>query len=160
MRFALRPQFLTLALLLATAACSSVVRQPEVHLDGVRVGGIGLRGGTLVALVNVRNPNGFDLETRSLTYDMQVAHPDSAGQWVSFSQGTLDEPIRVESGRSTVIEVPVQFRYSDLGGAWQSILDTGTFTYRVRGDVRLSEPIGRTFPYAHSGTVSLSGVRD
>ena len=160
MRAALRPLVLLLAAAASVTACSSVLRQPEVHLEGVRVGGIGLRGGTLVALVNVTNPNGFDLETRSLTYDMQVAHPDSAGQWISFSQGTLDEPIRVRSGRSTVIEVPVQFRYDDLGGAWRSILDTGTFNYRVRGDVRLAEPVGRTFPYAHTGTVTLSGVRD
>jgi LEA14-like dessication related protein len=151
---------LALLALLPLAACASAVRQPEVQLDGVRVGGIGLRGGTLYALVNVRNPNGFDLETRSLTYDLQVAHPDSAGRWITFSQGTLDEPIRVRSNRSTVIEVPVQFRYDDMGGAVRSILDTGTFNYRVRGDVRLSEPFGRTFPYAHSGVVSLTGVRD
>jgi LEA14-like dessication related protein len=152
--------FSLLLLALLSAACASAVRQPEVQLEGVRVGGIGLRGGTLYALVNVRNPNGFDLETRSLTYDLQVAHPDSAGQWVTFSRGTLDDPIRVRGGRSTVIEVPVQFRYDDMGGAMRSILDTGTFNYRVRGDVRLSEPIGRTFPYAHSGVVSLQGVRD
>jgi LEA14-like dessication related protein len=146
--------------LLLLGACASAVRQPEVRLDGVRVGGIGLRGGTLYALVEVTNPNGFELETRSLTYDLQVAHPDSAGQWISFSQGTLDDPIRVGSNRSTVIEVPIQFRYDDLGGAMRSVLDTGTFNYRVRGDVRLSEPFGRTIPYAHTGTVSLMGARD
>ena len=151
--------FPTLGILLL-AACSSVVEQPQVRLESVRMGGIGLRGGTLYAQVHVSNPNGFDLEARSLTYDLQVEHPDSAGKWVSFSQGTVEEPVRVQSNGSTVIEVPIQFRYDDLGGAVRSILDTGTFNYRVRGDVNLSEPIGRTFPYSHSGTVSLSGVRD
>jgi LEA14-like dessication related protein len=149
--------FLALPLL---GACSSVVEQPEVRLESVRVGGIGLRGGTLYAQVYVSNPNGFDLEARSLTYDLQVADPDSAGQWVSFSQGTVQEPIRVRSNGSTVIEVPIQFRYDDFGGAVRSILDTGTFNYRVRGDVNLSEPIGRTFPYSKTGVVSLAGVRE
>jgi LEA14-like dessication related protein len=145
---------------LLLGACSSVMRQPEVRLESMRVGGIGLRGGTLYAQVYVGNPNGFDLETRSLTYDMQVEHPDSAGRWVSFSQGTMEEPVRVRGNGSTVIEVPIQFRYDDLGGAVRSILDTGTFNYRVRGDVELSQPIGRTIPYTKTGIVSLRGVRN
>jgi LEA14-like dessication related protein len=145
---------------LLLGACSSVMRQPEVRLESMRVGGIGLRGGTLYAQVYVGNPNGFDLETRSLTYDMQVEHPDSAGRWVSFSQGTMEEPVRVRGNGSTVIEVPIQFRYDDLGGAVRSILDTGTFNYRVRGDVELSQPIGRTIPYSKTGIVSLRGVRN
>jgi LEA14-like dessication related protein len=126
----------------------------------VRVGGIGLRGGTLYASVYVGNPNGFDLETRSITYDLQVEDPDSAGEWVTFSRGTVEEEVRVEGNSSKVIEIPIQFRYDDLGGAVRSILDTGTFNYRVTGDVRLSEPIGRTFPYSKTGVVSMTGVRD
>lgn len=154
-----RSRSLLLAVLLL-GACSSMMRQPEVRLESMRVGGIGLRGGTLYAQVYVGNPNGFDLETRSLTYDMQVEHPDSAGRWVSFSQGTVEEPVRVRGNGSTVIEVPMQFRYDDLGGAVRSILDTGTFNYRVRGDVELSQPIGRTIPYSKTGIVSLRGVRN
>ena len=149
-----------LPLLLLGAACSSVVRQPEVRLESIRVGGIGLRGGTLYAQVYVANPNGFDVETRSVTYDLQVEDPDSAGKWLTFSQGTLNEAIRVRSKGSTVIEVPIQFRYDDLGGAFRSILDTGTFNYRVQGDVRLSEPVGRTVPYSKKGVFTMSGTRD
>lgn len=155
-----RSRTLTALALALLAGCSSVVQQPRVSLESVRVGGIGLRGGTLYAQVHVSNPNGFDLEARSLTYDLQVADPDSAGHWVTFSQGTVQEPIRVQSNGSTVIEVPIQFRYDDFGGAVRSILDTGTFNYRVSGDVNLSEPIGRTFPYSKTGVVSLAGVRD
>ena len=156
----IRSRSLLLPVLLLAAACSSVVREPEVRIESVRVGGIGLRGGTLYANVYVGNPNGFDLETRSISYDMQVEHPDSAGRWVSFSQGTVEDPVRVRGNGSTIVEVPIQFRYDDLGGAVRSILDTGTFNYRVRGDVRLSEPIGRTIPYSKTGIVSLAGVRD
>ncbi|HSK19761.1 MAG TPA: LEA type 2 family protein [Longimicrobiales bacterium] len=156
----IRTRSLLLPVLLLAAACSSVVREPEVRIESVRVGGIGLRGGTLYAQVYVGNPNGFDLETRSISYDMQVEHPDSAGRWVSFSQGTVEDPVRVRGNGSTIVEVPIQFRYDDLGGAVRSILDTGTFNYRVRGDVRLSQPIGRTIPYSKTGIVSLAGVRD
>lgn len=155
-----RSFLVALLLVLPLAACSSALRQPEVRLDGIRVGGLGLRGGTLYAQVYVSNPNRFDLETRSLTYDMQVPHPDDAANWVSFAQGTIDEEIRVRGNSSTVIEVPIQFRYDDFGGAVRSILDSGTFNYRVRGDVLLSQPVGRTIPYSRTGVVSLAGVRD
>jgi LEA14-like dessication related protein len=142
------------------AGCAGAYQQPEVQLEGIRVGGIGLRGGTLYAQVMVSNPNRFDLETRSLTYDLEVTHPQQAGEWISFAQGTIDERVRVGSRSSTILEVPVQFRYDDMGGALRSILDTGTFNYRVSGDVRLAEPIGRTFPYRKTGTVSMQGIRE
>jgi LEA14-like dessication related protein len=150
----------TLALAVAVAACAGAYRQPEVQLEGVRLGGIGVRGGTLYAQVLVTNPNRFDLETRSLRYDLELQDPDNPGQWVSFAQGTIDERVRVGRGASTILEVPISFRYDDMGGALRQVLDTGTFAYRVSGDVRLSEPIGRSFPYRKQGTVSMTGVRD
>jgi LEA14-like dessication related protein len=149
-----------LLLALPAAACAGAYRQPEVALEGVRVGSVGLRGGTLYAQLIVRNPNRFDLETRSMTYDLEVAHPTRAGEWVSFAQGTFDERVRVDSRGSTMLEVPIQFRYDDMGGAFRSILDTGSFIYRVSGNVQLSEPIGRNFPYRKQGTVSLEGIRN
>jgi LEA14-like dessication related protein len=145
---------------MSLVGCAGAYKQPEVQLEGIRLGGIGLRGGTLYAQVMVSNPNRFDLETRSLTYDLEVTHPQQAGEWISFAQGTIDERVRVGSRSSTILEVPVQFRYDDMGGALRSILDTGTFNYRVSGDVRLAEPIGRTFPYRKTGTVSMQGVRE
>jgi LEA14-like dessication related protein len=148
-----------LALVVPLGACSSALRQPEVRLEGLRVGSVGLRGGTLVAQVYISNPNSFALEARSLTYDMQVPDPSNASEWLSVAKGTVDEPVRVRSNSSTVIEVPIQFRYDDLGGAARTILDTGTLAYRVRGDVRLSEPVGRTVPYTRTGTVSMDGIR-
>jgi LEA14-like dessication related protein len=118
-----------------------------------------LRGGLLYAQVHVENPNRFDLETSGLSYDLQLADPSSDSDWVSFAKGVLDEPIRVRSHDQTVIELPIQFRFQDLGGAVKSILDNGTFNYRVSGDVRLKEPIGKTIPYRKSGVVTMTGIR-
>ena len=140
-------------------ACSGALKQPEVRLESVSIGGVGLRGATLYADVHVSNPNGFDLETRQLTYDLQLPDPKEEGGWVSFARGSVDEHVRVRSNSSTVIKVPIQFRYDDADGAIRSIMDTGTFNYRVRGDVRLTEPVGRTIPFSKTGIVSLAGVR-
>jgi LEA14-like dessication related protein len=149
-----------LLIALPAAACAGAYQQPEVQFEGIRLGSVGLRGGTLYAQVLITNPNRFDLETRSLTYDLEVNHPTDAGQWTTLAQGVIDERMRVERRSSKILEVPVQFRYDEMGGALRSILDTGTFNYRVTGDVRLAEPITRTFPYRRTGTVSLQGVRE
>jgi LEA14-like dessication related protein len=152
------------ALLLAVVALSAAAcagpRSPQVTVEGIRIGGLGLRGGTLFAQVHVTNPNSFDLETRSVTYDLQVPHPTESGQWVSFAQGTIEERIRIDRRAAKTLELPVHFRYDDMGGAMLRILDTGTFDYRVVGDVRLAEPIGRSFPFQRTGTVSMDGIRD
>lgn len=159
MRFAFRST-LAAALVALTATACATPRTPQVQVEGVRVGGIGLRGGTLIARVLITNPNAFDLETGALSYNLQIAPTSADPAWVDFAQGTIEERVRVERRSSRILEVPIQFRYEDVGGALRSIMDTGTFAYRVTGDVRLREPIGRTFPYQRTGTVSLDGVRE
>jgi LEA14-like dessication related protein len=147
-----------LLLVLPLTACAGY-RQPEIRLEGISVGSIGLRGGLLYAQLHVTNPNRFDLETSALTYDLQLAHPTQSGEWISFAQGTMDEEVRVRRNGEAVIQIPIQFRYEDMGGALRSILDTGTFNYRVEGDVRLKEPMTRTIPYRKTGIVTLAGAR-
>ena len=149
----------TMALVFFAAACSLAYRQPDVRLEGIRVGSIGLRGGTLYAQVHVANPNSFDLETKAVSYDLQLADPANEKAWINFAHGTLSEAIKVDGHRSRVIEIPIQFHYQDLGGAMRTILDTGTFNYRVSGDVQLKEPISRTIPYRKTGVVTMSGAR-
>jgi LEA14-like dessication related protein len=145
---------------LPLAACARAYQQPEIEFEGVRLGGIGMRGGTLYAQVLVTNPNRFDLETRSVTYALEVPHPTQAGEWVSFTEGRIDERVRVQARGSTILEIPITFQYDDAAGAVRSILDRGSFPYRVTGDVRLAEPIARTIPFRRQGTVSLSGARE
>jgi LEA14-like dessication related protein len=155
-----RAALATILVALLATACAGP-QQPEVRLEGIRVGGLGLRGGTLIAEVMVTNPNAFDLETRSLSYDLELSEFGAASPaWVSVATGTIDERMRVDRKSSRLLEVPIQFRYDAMSGAFRSVLETGTFNYRVTGDVRLSEPIGRTFPYRRSGTVSLDGIRE
>ena len=146
---------LSLAAALLAAGCSSLFKEPEVRLDGLRMAGVGLRGATLVARVHITNPNGFDLATRALTYDLELQDTENEGAWVRLAQGTVAESIEVDSNGSTVVEVPIEFRYSDLGPAVRSLLDRGTFGYRVSGQVELQEPVSRTVPYRKTGRVAM-----
>lgn len=141
------------------AGCSSVVKQPEVTLTSIEVGGIGLRGATLIAHLDVGNPNSFDIETDSIVYELEAASPSDATSWSRITQGTVTQRIKIDDNNKTKVEIPIEFGYSGLGGAMRSILDRGTFNYRVRGTVFIREPLKRSVPFTKSGNLSLAGAR-
>src|SRR5690242_10377319 len=88
------------------AGCSSAFRQPEVQLVGVQPGGIGLRGGSLVARVEVHNPNSFGLKTESVAYNFEILDSSKSDTtWVPVTKGTIDKPLEVGGGDRTIVEI-------------------------------------------------------
>jgi LEA14-like dessication related protein len=141
-------------------SCIGRVRQPEIELTGVKLGGLGLRGGTMVAQLEIKNPNGFDLETAAITYDLKVSDRAADKEtWVDFAKGTFEEKVTVGEGKTTMVEVPIEFTYASVGSAIRSIMDRGTFNYQVQGTVTLREPMRTEIPYKHKGNISLQGAR-
>jgi hypothetical protein len=67
----------------------------------------------------------------------------------------LDKRFVVAGNDSSVVHVPVQFSYAGLGAAGRSLLTAGAINYRVRGDFKLSTPVGDfTRPYDQKGRYS------
>jgi len=138
----------------ALTACSSVVEEPEVKLDGISVGSIGLEGGTLRVRLNVINPNSFGLQAEGLDYLIEVAEEgENEASWDTLSLGSYDQRITVEADDSAFVEIPIRFRYRDLSGAIGSLLATGSFDYRISGNVQLREPMRRSFDFSRSGNI-------
>lgn len=154
---------LSLLLLASLAACGTFgFRQPKVELEGVTLGGLGLRGGTLLVNVRVENPNRFALNSDGLRYDLAVRDVEEPSDtaWLEFATGTYEEDFSVGAGETRTVQIPVEFSYSGLGGAASSILRAGTFTYRARGTVDVRTPFGsRAVPFTKRGTVTMTGTR-
>ena len=144
---------------LLLGACSSAIRSPEITLASIDVAGIGLRGATLVANLDIENPNSFDIETDSIVYELEAANPSEAGSYTRVTQGALTQRIKVNDNDRTRVEIPIEFTYSSLSGAMRSIMDRGTFNYRVRGTAFVREPLRRTVPFTKTGNLSLAGAR-
>lgn len=140
-------------------ACSHVFRQPQVTLTGMELGGIGLKGGLIYAHVAVKNPNHYTLGTDRITYDLRVQDPSNPSNWLPFTAGTYAQEVRVGSGQTTDLQVPIQFSFTTASAAVQSVMNSGIFNYRVAGEVHVTDPITRTVPYQHQGVVSLAGAR-
>lgn len=155
--------FLLVALALVASGCgSSVFQQPEVTLENVQIGGLGLSGGTLLVEVEVVNPNRFALTANQLSYDLELRRPGESGDtiWIDFASGVFDESFTVAAGDTGRVQIPVEFSYAAIGSAANSLLRSGTFAYRARGTVDVRTPIGnRGVPFTRQGTVSLLGNR-
>lgn len=154
---------LAILLVVALSACGgSVFKQPQVDLEGVQIGGLGLRGGTLIVNLRVQNPNRFTLNANELRYELALRRPGDAADttWVDFASGVHSEPFSVAAGATEVVQVPVEFSYAGLGGAASSILRSGTFAYQARGEVDVRTPIGTyDIPFRKRGTVTLLGEK-
>lgn len=151
---------LGVAALVGLAACMPRVEKPEVELIGVRLGGLGLDGGLVYVELNVVNPNGFALVADGLTYDLDMSDPgDDGDRWVDVADGRFDDDFRVGARDTASVEIPVEFRYDGVGGLVRSVLSTGTFDYRLSGEVALDEPLRTGVPYRREGTIAVMGGR-
>ncbi|MFP4623939.1 MAG: LEA type 2 family protein [Gemmatimonadota bacterium] len=139
-------------------ACVPKVEQPEVWLGAVRLASIGLSGGVVDVHLSVYNPNTFELRASGLTYDVDLRGPGGDG-WADFTEGRLERDLEVAPRDTALVVIPVEFEYRGLGRAVRSLLDRGSFDYRVSGLVALAGPIRRDFRYRHGGAVTPSGVR-
>lgn len=149
-------------LAMLTACGSGVFTQPEVSLRTVQLAGLGLRGGTLLVDVQIRNPNRFSLSANSLDYELSIADAEAPGDtvWYDFASGRYDDDFTVAAGDSASVQIPVEFSYSGLGGAASSLLRAGTFNYRATGVVDVRTPLGtREVPFRRRGMISLLGER-
>jgi LEA14-like dessication related protein len=139
-----------------TAGCSMLGRQafqqPVVHLQDVRVNGVGLTGGNLDVRLSVYNPNGYRMDATRMSYNVLV------GDSVSFATGTVDNRFTVNANDSSVVTIPVSFTYAGIGAAGRQLLNTGGVNYRVRGDVTVGTVVGNfTVPYTSTGRFNALG---
>jgi LEA14-like dessication related protein len=140
-------------------ACAGSVKRPEIELAGLRLGGIGLRGASLIAELDINNPNDFTIETDSVAYQLFANTSADGDSWQPVLQRTYAQRIVIPEDEKTRVEIPIEFNYSEMSGAARSILDRGTFNYRIQGNAYVREPLKRTIPFTKSGNVSLSGAR-
>ena len=132
------------------AGCSvlgkQAFQQPIVHLQDVRINGVGLSGGNLDVKLSVYNPNGYRMDATRMTYNVIV------GDSVRFATGTVDSRFTVNSNDSSIVTLPISFTYSGIGAAGRQLMNTGGVSYRVNGDVTVGTVVGNfTVPYSATG---------
>lgn len=138
-------------------ACATVAKAafatPVVTLREVRVGTVGLSGGTLDVSLSVYNPNDFNLDASRITYEVLV---DSALVGSGESVGRVVVPPL----DSAIVRLPVQFNWQGIGVAGTSMMNRGVVEYRVRGAMLIASGVGTiTLPYDQRGRFGAPGTR-
>ncbi len=141
---------LGLAALGGCAAVTDAFREPDVRLDHVVVRGVGLTGGTLDLVVDVFNPNRFDLRGTGLRlgFDVEGSH---------LGDVELSDDFAVDRGDTTRLTLPLTFAWSGVGSAVRSALGSGNIPYTMKGEVSFQTPFGRrAVPFTRDGRVPLT----
>lgn len=142
-------------LVATTVLLAGCMRAPEVELTGVRVGGIGFSGATLLAELRIDNPNRFGLEADSVTFELDAQDPQSAGTWTQVTSGTNAQRVRVDAGSTATVHIPIEFAYGRLGAPLRAITRSGRFNYRISGEVFVRRPLPKRIPFSQEGSISL-----
>jgi len=146
------------ALLLAAmlGGCAVFFSRPSVNIVDVRVLSVGLVGATAEVVLDVENPNGFDLRLTDVRYRLLFSDEAVEDGWRVLADGESDERIVVPANGTQQVRLALPFRYSDLGLALGSILAEGTLGYRLQGDVRFEAPIRDVrVPFDRRGVFAL-----
>lgn len=137
----------------ATLGCSGIpnnFRDPEIQLSQVIVRGVGLTGGTMDLVVNVRNPNDFDLRGTKLQvgFDVEGSHVGDI---------TYRDEFQVRKNDVSTLTLPVRFNWAGVSTAVRSAIGYGDIPYTMRGQATLRTPWGeRVVPFTREGRAPLT----
>jgi LEA14-like dessication related protein len=151
----LRSAVETLGLAVAFGGCAGLgnaLREPDVRLDRVVVRDVGPRGGNLDLMVNVENPNGFDLRGTEieLGFDVEGSHVGDVRYTDEFS---------VAKGGQTTLRVPLRFEWAGVGNVIRTALSAGEVPYEMKGQIRLQTPWGaHSVPFTRTGRAPLTSL--
>jgi LEA14-like dessication related protein len=144
-----------LALAAALGGCAGLgntLKEPDVRLERVVVRDVGLRGGILDLMVDVDNPNAFDLRGTEveLGFDVEGSHVGDVRYVDEFS---------VDRGGQTTLRLPLRFEWAGVGSALRTALSYAEIPYEMKGQVRLQTPWGaHSVPFTREGRAPLSRV--
>ncbi len=128
-------------------------QNPDLKVTEIRVTGLGLTGGTLDLLLDVYNPNAYDLHGTRLGVglDLEDTH---------FGDAEITTPFALSATRHTQVVVPVRFEWAGVGAGARGLFTRQAIRFAVTGTVGLDTPIGARDLQIHAhGDVPLTRLR-
>jgi LEA14-like dessication related protein len=144
-------KLLLLASVVAVSACGpggvnpATLIQPGVKVHHIGVKNVGISGATLDVVLAFHNPNNFTLPGTALTADLDIENS-------RFGTITMNEPFSLGGKDTTLVSVPLSFRYSAVGSAARAIIDYGAVNYKINGNFSVKTPANTSLQVPFSGT--------
>ncbi len=157
------------AILAATslAACASLdlsamIRKPTAEVVGFQIETLSFEGAGLRLDVKVTNPNGIGIELAGFDYSLLIEGSE-------LVKGAVDHRVALRANGSSVIPVPVSFRYEAMLAAVRALADkdespyelTVGFTFKlpVLDKVKVTAAHKGTLPVVHVPRVRVASLR-
>lgn len=135
-------------MVLAVAAGCATLQQiapfeaPEFQVERVELTGLDLQGGSLSLVLDVANPNPYDLPTTSLGVSIDLEDTHFGDVEVS------DAPTLAQRAHTTVM-VPLSFTWGGVGAGARAIVTRGAVRYGVDTRIGVETPLGMRTVNAH-----------
>ena len=148
-----RIRWVTALVALLTTGCATVqalrFERPDFDLTSVRIDGLGFTGGSLTLVIDVDNPNTYDLRTGHI--DVTIDFDDTR-----FGEAFLDGSTWFGSQAVTPIELPLSFSWAGVGAGGRALLGRGAITYTLAVTLTVDTPLGdRPFDMTTRGNVPV-----
>jgi LEA14-like dessication related protein len=138
-----------LLLIVMLAGCASLVQAPRVTLMETSMVGLDTSGVDIEFLLEITNPNPFDLSLLGYTFDLQVLA-------LPLSTGGKQETILFPAGKETGMRLPVRLKFTDLLEIINRSPDPDRIPYQLSSLLRLKTPLGEmAVPVEKSALLSI-----
>jgi LEA14-like dessication related protein len=128
MNWHLIPFFCLIVAVVLITGCSSLVKDPEIHVKDVAIQSATLQEIKLNVTLFVNNPNPVGIAIKSVIFDVYY---QQGGNWVAVGHGE-GGGYDIKPGMNE-ISVPVTVKSSELLGAGIGALAQGEITLQIRG---------------------------
>lgn len=131
------------------AGCASILQifgeKPKAELKEVVLKDASFSGGTLVFVVNIYNPNSFNIDVREINYKVFIS-----GQ--EFSTAKTSKAFSVPAKKDLDIEIPLPVKFGSLWTHLSQALVSKALVYKIEGNAKLSFT---TIPFSKDGKLEL-----
>ncbi len=125
------------------------LEKPTFTLREVAITRISLTEINFLFGIEVQNPNSFDLTLRALEYTVYFNDRD-------VGRGRLEKGVRVTKAASTLVQVPLQAEFKNLGDPVGLIMAGKDLKYKIEGVAILKASLGSTtIPFSKSGEIKI-----
>jgi len=140
-------------LLTATTGCSLFQRfsftPPTVALEAITVTGFNFSGGSLRLLLDVYNPNPYELKGSEFRASVDL-------EQTPFGEIVRNEPLTLPGSTHAPVEVDLRFTWDGVGAAARGLFDRGAVAYALTGSLLVDTPIDeRRVKVGTKGSVTM-----
>lgn len=123
--------------------------QPTVELEALEITDLDLSGGSLTLVLDVFNPNGYDIRTVRVEalLDLEDTH---------FGSATWEDAVTLGAGAHTEVRVPAEFTWEGVGAGARALLQRGALKYELETRLRVETSLGgRNLSFSNRGEVEV-----